>query len=439
MVKTGEEAVTWIHNRLMNGPRPGLERVNALLDRVGHPEKKLTVIHIAGTNGKGSTVSYLRSMLEETGLTVGTFTSPFIIRFNDRIELNSSDISNEDLVRYVNKYQPFVEDINQNAGLGDITEFELITAMAFDYFLEKKVDVAVVEVGIGGLLDSTNVVAPFLTGITTIGMDHMDMLGDTIEEIAAQKAGIIKKNVPVVTGNIPEAALEVITQKAQRENAPIYSLGEAYHVNYLHPDEEWGEVFTYSSKLGKRPNLSIPLVGSHQPENAALAIQLFELFCEMKQLPLKNKDIVNGLKRAKWPARMERLSQEPLIMIDGAHNVHAVKRLVETMKKEFKDYQISILFSAITTKNVQEMLDLLLEIPKAKIYLTTFDHPKAISLNDNFVVPNNERVSIVSLWQFGLAEILEKMTSEDLLLITGSLYFVSDVRKLLLEMGEINE
>ncbi|WP_122645445.1 bifunctional folylpolyglutamate synthase/dihydrofolate synthase [Enterococcus mediterraneensis] len=439
MVKTGEEAIAWIHDRLMNGTRPGLERVNALLDRVGHPEKKLTVIHIAGTNGKGSTVSYLRSMLEEAGLTVGTFTSPFIVSFNERIQINRQFISDEDLVYYVNKYQPLVEEINQQAGLGDITEFELITAIGFDYFYEKKVDVAVIEVGIGGLWDSTNVVSPVLTGITTIGMDHMDMLGNTLVEIAAQKAGIIKEGIPVVTGNIPEEALTVIAEKAQKEHAPIYRLGEDYHVQYQHADEEWGEVFDYSSQHGKRNGLKTPLVGVHQPENAGLAIQLFELFCEMKHLPLKNKEIVNGLKNTTWPARMERLSSEPLILLDGAHNPHALRRLVDTIKSEFKEYHVSILFSALSTKSVEEMLDILLEIPKVRIYLTTFDHPKAIALNDNYVVPGDERVSIVSLWQFGLAEILEKMTNEDLLLITGSLYFVSDVRNLLLEMGGADE
>lgn len=226
LLMTIEEAIEWIHSRLPFGSRPGLDRVEALLEVVGHPERKVKTIHIAGTNGKGSTVAYLRSLLEEAGLTVGTFTSPYIETFNERIAINGKSIPDNDLIQLVKKYQPLIKQLDQFEAVAGITEFETLTAMAFDYFLMKKVDVAIIQVGLGGLLDSTNVAVPMLTGITTIGLDHTEILGDTIEEIAAQKAGIIKQGVPVVTGNIAPEAFTVIQQTAKAKNAPLYVYGK---------------------------------------------------------------------------------------------------------------------------------------------------------------------------------------------------------------------
>ncbi|WP_430612691.1 bifunctional folylpolyglutamate synthase/dihydrofolate synthase [Enterococcus sp. DIV0876] len=435
---TSEEAIAWIHGRLTFGVRPGLRRVEALLKLLGNPEKEVTMIHIAGTNGKGSTVSYLRSLLEESGLQVGTFTSPHIESFNERIEINGQFISDEDLVDWVERIQPLVAQLDQEEAVTGITQFEIITALALGYFAEQKVDVALIEVGLGGLLDSTNVIRPILTAITTIGMDHMDVLGDTIEAIAAHKAGIIKDGVPVVIGNIAEPALSVIDTKAKEANAATYHLGDSYKVTYRHPDASWGEVFDFENAQGKIKSLITPMLGRHQPENAGVAIQLYALYCAQKQLPFTAKAVRNGLKKAYWPARMEKLSQEPLVILDGAHNTHAMMRLVDTMKEEFKDYHIHILFSALETKNIPQMLAQLLEIPQAEIYMTTFDYPKAVNLAAGYQEIDTKRISTVSLWQFGLAELLEKMTSEDLLLITGSLYFVSEVRELLRSIGGNN-
>ncbi len=191
-----EEAIAWIHSRKKLGSLPGLERIQALLDKVDNPEKKVPVIHIAGTNGKGSTVAYLRSILIEAGVTVGSFTSPYIEEFNERIAIDAKPIPDNQLIQYVKKYQPIVAELDQDPAISGITEFEILTAIMLDYFATEQVDVAIVEVGLGGLLDSTNVVKSILTAITTIGYDHMDVLGDTLNEIAEQKAGIIKKMYP---------------------------------------------------------------------------------------------------------------------------------------------------------------------------------------------------------------------------------------------------
>ncbi|GAA3008256.1 bifunctional folylpolyglutamate synthase/dihydrofolate synthase [Tetragenococcus solitarius] len=435
MTKTVEEAIQFIESRQKFGSKPGLQRINALLDELGHPEKELSVVHIAGTNGKGSTVSFLSSMLQETGLTVGTFTSPYIEVLNERIAINGRPISDEVLLSIVQKIQPIVNSAESNSVLFEITEFELLTAAAFLYFKEEKIDIAVVEVGLGGLYDSTNVVSPILTAITTIGMDHEQVLGDTIEKIAAQKAGIIKKGIPVVTGNISENALAVIDDTAQKQQAKVYHFNESYQMNYRGPHSKWGEQFDFYNENGKITKLDTSLLGKHQTENAAVAIQLFYLVCQLKKIPFDEKDIKNGLLNTCWPARMERISQDPLIVLDGAHNEQAMKRLVENINKEFKDRHIYVLFSALERKNVTSMLEQLLEIPNADIYLTNFDYAGALRLEKNYQQINEKRINVVSLWQFGLANILEKISSDDMVLVTGSLYFVAEVRKLIKELN----
>ncbi|KAF1303765.1 bifunctional folylpolyglutamate synthase/dihydrofolate synthase [Candidatus Enterococcus willemsii] len=434
MLQTVEEAIEWVHSRLPFGSRPGLERIEALLALLDHPEKNVPMIHVAGTNGKGSTVSYLRAMIQETGLTVGTFTSPYIESFNERIAMNGVAISDEELLGLVKKIRPLVAQLDEDEQLSGITEFEVLTAMAFVYYAEQQVDVAIIEVGLGGLLDSTNVISPMLTAITTIGMDHMDILGDTLEEIAEQKAGIIKEGIPVVTGNIQEKALRVINRIAEQKHAEVHRFDQAYQVTYKHPDAQWGEVFDFYNESGRLPELKTSLLGKHQVENAGVAIQLFYLYCQTVKIPFQEKNVREGLKRTFWPARMERISEEPLVILDGAHNEHAIKRLVENIKQEFSNYRIHILFSALETKEISTMIHQLLELPNANIYLTSFDYPKALRLEKNYQKIDEKRIQIASLWQFGLADILEKAEEDSLVLVTGSLYFVSEVRNLLQEL-----
>ncbi|MBM7689301.1 tetrahydrofolate synthase [Enterococcus ureilyticus] len=433
MSLTIEEAIDWIHSRLLFGSRPGLDRVEELLKRIDNPEIKVPTIHIAGTNGKGSTVTYLRCMLEELGLKVGTFTSPYIEQFNERIAINGRGISDDQIILYVEKYQALIKEMDQQPESAGITEFETLTVMALDYFLDEQVDIAIIEVGLGGLLDSTNVVKPMLTAITTIGKDHTEILGETIEAIAFQKAGIIKEKIPVVTGNIEETAFVVISEVAAEKNSTIYRYEQDYKANYLHPDKNWGEIFDFYGEVGKLPKVKVPLLGRHQVENAAVAIQLFYLYCQMRQINFTDRDVYHGLAQAQWPARMEKISNEPLIILDGAHNDHAMRRLAENLKKEFPNREIHILFSALSSKNIDQMIAILRKVPNVHLYLTTFDYPRAVELT-KMAHYEDEKTEIVSLWQFGLAEILEKMSSEDLMLVTGSLYFVSQVRELLLNI-----
>ncbi|WP_285016491.1 bifunctional folylpolyglutamate synthase/dihydrofolate synthase [Lactococcus garvieae] len=423
---TIETALEWIHSRLKFNIRPGLTRIEALLKLLGNPEKELSMLHIAGTNGKGSTVAFTRGILEQLGLTVATFTSPFIETFGERMAINGHPIPDEKLIKYVEQLKPLVEEMDKDARLAGITEFEIITALAFRYFADEHVDVALIEVGLGGLLDSTNVIQPVATAITTIGMDHMDILGDTLEKIAAQKAGIIKPDTPLVTGKIADEALAVIAEIAQINQAKHYQYSIDYQVEILE-----NERFNYKDDEIHLLNLEKSLLGLHQIDNAVLAVKLTMVYAHKVGLSLSEEAIREGLRRTFWPARMEEVSQAPLTLLDGAHNVHAVQRLLENLKNEFSGRKITILFSALVTKDITEMIKMLQTVDNSKLILTTFDYPKALKLED-FAYLQKENVTLVEDWKSTYAALKENLHEDDVLLMTGSLYFMSQIRAYIL-------
>ncbi|WP_125590884.1 bifunctional folylpolyglutamate synthase/dihydrofolate synthase [Companilactobacillus jidongensis] len=427
MIRTGEEAVAWIHTRRKFGSRPGLDRIEALLKMLGNPEDDVKSIHIAGTNGKGSTVMYLRCMLEELDLTVGTFTSPYIETFYERIAVNGQPIPEADFVELVNVFMPLIEKLDADEHLQGITEFEILTGMAFYYFKDR-VDIAIIEAGIGGLMDSTNVVHPMLAAITTVGLDHVDILGDTLEKIAQQKSGIIKKHIPIVAGDIPENALAVIRNQAVQTKAPFYSENKDFLVDYIGFDKNRNERFNFRNHQFYLKDLRIPLKGRHQTENAGVALELFSLHCQHESIRVNENHIREGLKKVRWPARMETVSESPLIIMDGAHNPHAMRRLTDNMVHGFADTHIHVLFSAITTKNIDEMLNMLQQVPNIKITITTFDFPSSLNVEDYAGLDNIDGITIVDDWHKGLNNIKSEMISDDVLFITGSLYFISQVR-----------
>lgn len=424
---TIETALEWIHSRLKFNIRPGLTRIEALLKLLGNPEKELSMIHVAGTNGKGSTVAFTRGILEQLDLTVATFTSPFIATFGERMAINGHPIPDDKLIMYVEQLKPFVEEMDKDESLAGITEFEIITALAFRYFADEHVDVALIEVGLGGLLDSTNVIQPVATAITTIGMDHMDILGDTLEKIAAQKAGIIKPNTPLVTGKIADEALAVIAQTAQKNQAQHYQYGIDYQVEILE-----NERFNYKDDEIHLLNLEKALLGLHQIDNAGLAVKLTMVYAQKVGLSLSEEAIRKGLKRTFWPARMEEISRAPLTLLDGAHNVHAMQRLLENLKNEFSGRKITILFSALVTKDITEMIKMLQTVDNSELILTTFDYPKALKLED-FTYLKKENVALVEDWKSTFSALKANLQKDDVLLMTGSLYFMSQIRAYILE------
>ncbi|MGL4644519.1 MAG: bifunctional folylpolyglutamate synthase/dihydrofolate synthase [Vagococcus fluvialis] len=423
-----EETIAWIHERTKFGIRPGLIRIDEILNRLDNPQNKLKTVHIGGTNGKGSTTTFLRCLLEEQGLRVGTFTSPYVECFNERIAINGEHISDERLVELVAAIKPIIDDMDTVESLKNAVEFEILTAIMFQYFLEEKVDIVLVEVGLGGTYDCTNVITPLVSAITTIGYDHVDILGDTIEEIAAQKAGIIKENVPVVVGKVEDAAFEVISAYAKKMNSPVFRYQEDFTSKYIQPDSEWGEVFNYRSSELDLSHVAISLLGKHQVDNASLAIRMYELISKELELPLSSKDIVKGLKKAFWPGRMEKISDEPLIVLDGAHNDHAMKVMVNNLKTEFKGQHIHAIFGALSTKDISAMVRDLTSVPNLDLKVTAFDYPKA------FTKEQYEELGLIAFtdWREALAESLTELTGDDLILVTGSLYFISQVRETLL-------
>ena len=423
-----EETIAWIHERTKFGIRPGLIRIDEILNRLDNPQNKLKTVHIGGTNGKGSTTTFLRCLLEEQGLRVGTFTSPYVECFNERIAINGEHISDERLVELVAAIKPIIDDMDTVESLKNAVEFEILTAIMFQYFLEEKVDIVLVEVGLGGTYDCTNVITPLVSAITTIGYDHVDILGDTIEEIAAQKAGIIKENVPVVVGKVEEAAFEVISAYAKKMNSPVFRYQEDFTSKYIQPDSEWGEFFNYRSNELDLSHVVISLLGKHQVDNASLAIRMYELISKELELPLSSKDIVKGLKKAFWPGRMEKISDEPLIVLDGAHNDHAMKVMVNNLKTEFKGQHIHAIFGALSTKDISAMVKDLTSVPNLDLKVTAFDYPKA------FTKEQYEELGLTAFtdWREALAESLKELTGDDLILVTGSLYFISQVRETLL-------
>jgi len=429
MVFTYEEALNWMLNRTKFGIVPGLQRMEEMLTRLNNPQEKVKVVHVAGTNGKGSTISYLQSILLDAGYTVGTFTSPYIIDYREQIMFCGEMIQEEVFIQLVNHFIPIVEEV-EKLPCGAPTEFEIITAMAFYYFGEiRENDLFLVEVGLGGLEDCTNVITPLISIITSIGHDHHQILGDTIEAITLHKAGIIKAGVPTITAELKEEALNIIRNMAIKNGAELYEFGK--HISVQHINSDNGEKFTYYGINSSIENVEISMLGKHQIRNASCALMAIEILSKKYNMKFSTKDIKEGLKRAHKPGRLEILISEPMVLIDGAHNVEGIKSLVETIKTHFEREEIKILFSALKDKEVEEMVAALREIAK-DITITTFQFPRAMSEKELVECAVKLNLTYENDYRTAIDYNLKKIQKNGTLLITGSLYFISDVRKYLL-------
>ncbi|HEU7561716.1 TPA: bifunctional folylpolyglutamate synthase/dihydrofolate synthase [Streptococcus pneumoniae] len=427
----------WIANYRTDQPHFGLERMVELLALRGNPHLKLKVLHIGGTNGKGSTIAFLKKMLEKLGLRVGVFSSPYLIHYTDQISINGESISEARLEALMADYQSLLEG-EAVANLQGTTEFEIITALAYDYFASEQVDVAIMEVGMGGLLDSTNVCQPILTGITTIGLDHVALLGDTLESIAEQKAGIIKQGMPLVTGRIAPEALAVIDRIAEEKDAPRLAYGTDYQVRHQE-SVVTGEVFDYTSAV-RQGCFQTSLLGLYQIENAGMAIALLDTFCQEDGRELASNDFLGqALEETSWPGRLEIVSRDPLMILDGAHNPHAIKALLVTLQERFADHHKEILFTCIKTKALEDMLDLLGAMPDTELTLTHFADSRA---TDESVLKEAAKARNLSYqdWHDFLEQNLtdKKEEKQTVRIITGSLYFLSQVRAYLMERKNEN-
>lgn len=392
-----------------------LEAMNKILAALGHPERKTKFIHFAGSNGKGSTLNATREILMAHSWTVGAFTSPHLERANERITINQQEISDEQFLRYANAVAQAVEE-QLNGQFPSF--FEVVTCIALQHFAEEEVDIALLETGIGGRLDATNVVIPEVSVITTISLEHTDLLGDTHALIAAEKAGIIKKGKPVVVGVEHPEARETIRQIAQQQEAPSYLLHESFQVERLA-----NGAFHYKGDCSIS-NIQPAMEGIHQQNNAALAITASKLVLR----ELREEAVRVALHRAKWQGRFERFGTN--LILDGAHNSEGTAALIQTLQQVEPNKKYHFLYAALQDKDHAVSIQMMEQVATA-LYFTTIQMPRAMSAQA--LAAQSPNSHIVEDWAKFLAE--QQLAEDELLIITGSLYFIGEVRTFLTQRG----
>ncbi|EIQ81734.1 UNVERIFIED_CONTAM: bifunctional folylpolyglutamate synthase/dihydrofolate synthase [Streptococcus canis] len=407
---TTYDSISWIHTFKANGRKTDLARMAWLLEALGRPQDKFPAIHVVGTNGKGSVTAYLQHILSTSGYQVGTFTSPFIVSFHDRICLNGQPISDQDLAQCVSVIRPVLTKMSLETNWDRPTEFELVTLMMFYYFANlRPVDIAIIEAGIGGKTDATNVFHALAVVCPSISFDHQERLGYTLADIAQQKAGVIKAKEPVIIGQLEQEASQVFQQVTQKSGSHLYQLGKDFLLN---PS---GKTFSFQHDNLTLTKLRLKLLGRHQTANACLAIMTAQLLT--KTFPnISPKSIQRGIEATTWPGRSEFI--RPNLLLDGAHNPDSIAKLKCLLQEEFPNRHIHILFAGLKRK---PLADLLAQLEPFDISVTTFDFPEANPLNN---YPNKyHRVNDFAKW------LQVSLTSEDLFVVTGSLYFISEVRQ----------
>jgi len=416
---TYQEALDWIHGQLKFGIKPGLERMAWMLKELGNPQDNLKAVHIVGTNGKGSTVNALQTIFTQAGYEVGTFTSPYIIDFKERISLNGQMISEEDLLDLVNRVKPVVERLPKETEHENATEFEIITVLMFLYFGQvHPVDIAFIEAGMGGLHDSTNLFKPLAVLCPSIGLDHQAILGNTHAEIAAEKAGVLKNGAPFIYATDRTDVRDIFEKKAREEGSKTYELGR----DFTAEGSSHSFDFTYGEQ--RLDDIALAMGGQHQVANASLAIMASLLL--QKDYPEVTLELIkDALAHANWRGRTEFL--RPNLMIDGAHNNESVKVLIDLLQSEHADKEIELLFAAIDTKPIDGMLAQLKSV--GDLTVTSFDYPNSVKIDKYPEV--YKQVPDFKTW------IKEHVTTDNkkLYVITGSLYFISQVRKWVLEQA----
>lgn len=407
----------WLSNRPASDLENGVARVNWLLERLDNPQLQVPTVHFVGTNGKGSTLNALQSILRSSDYTVGRFTSPSIIDFREQIVFEQEMISEEDFARIVTDLQPLIEDLDQTAGLDAISEFEIVVVAMFVYFAHyQRPDILLVEAGMGGLQDATNVLNPLAVVCPSIGLDHQAFLGETHAAIARHKVAVLRERVPLLYATDQPEVLAVFEEYARQLQSPTYAVGR----EILLENSRAG--FAVSSPFGRVEDLRLQMQGRHQEANAALAVMTAQVLSD--RFPaIQPQTIRQGLSQAIWPGRQELIL--PNLLIDGAHNNESIAVLTDLLREQYSDKKIAFLFAAINTKPVDQMLSQLSQF--GPVSVTTFDDFRAVQLED---YPSGyERVQNYQEW----LERADLDNPEKFYLVTGSLYFITHVRKYILE------
>ena len=416
---TQTQALEYIHSICWKGSVPGLGRTEELLERMGNPQKKLNFIHIAGTNGKGSTAAMLSSVLSASGYRVGLYTSPYIYRFHERMQVNGAEITDDQLCVITEFVKPLAESMEDSP-----TEFELVTAIAMEYFMSQNCDIVILEVGMGGELDSTNVIdCPELAIITNIGLDHTEFLGDTLEKIAHAKAGIIKQGCDVVLYGQTSGVEAVIAQRCAEMGGTL-SIADTQGLVSVSHDLQ-GQVFHW----GNLQSLHLPLLGVHQLHNASVVLSAAEVLAK-KGYTITSQSIRDGLSTTSWPGRFEVLHHNPLFLVDGGHNPQCIESLVENIHSYLKDKKLTVLTGVLADKDYESMYVSI--APFVKEYVTVSPNsPRSMSAVDlagylqRFGAPVTPCKSI----QEGVALAVAQAGDDGVVLAYGSLYMVGDIRE----------
>ena len=444
-----DEAIAYIKNTAKFGSKLGLERTEKILELLGDPHKKIKCIHIAGTNGKGSTTAMVTKILVEAGYKVGSYISPFIEEFEERMQINNKNISKENLSDIVTEVSKAVEKVVE-LGYSNPTEFEIITCAGFLYFYKNNVDFAVVEVGIGGRLDSTNVITPILSIITSISIDHTQILGDTIDKIAYEKAGIIKEGIPVVMFPQLKQSEEVIERVCKERNCKLVKVQQSSSLYLVKENLQQAAItsmdgvayvnnkdITQKIKVQTLNNdyiIDLALLGKHQLLNCSVAVHAIE---ELIGLGIKiNKDnILRGLRNVKWPARLEVMNKKPLVVIDGAHNIDGIEKLTESIDMYFNYNKIILILGILADKQVEEMIKTI--VPKVSRVITVTPHSDRAELAEELKVQVEKYTTYceaIEDYNEAYKKALGYCGEEDLLLVSGSLYMVGDMRRIIRKM-----
>jgi dihydrofolate synthase/folylpolyglutamate synthase len=424
-----EEALAYIHGTMKFGSKLGLQNITELLRRLGDPHKAFPAVHIAGTNGKGSVTSMTASILHKAGYKVGMFISPYLERFTERIQVDFEEIPRDTLARLTGLVKEKISEM-VGEGFNHPTEFEVVTALGFLYFAESKVDIAVVEVGLGGRLDSTNVVNPLVSVITSISYDHMYILGNTLKEIAYEKGGIIKPGVPVVSYPQEEEAARVLEELAKGRSSPYYPIKkEQVHEKHSAFDEQCFD-FEYDGITYE--NIRIHLPGKHQMLNAACALTGIMVLRE-QGFVINDSAVYAGMDATRWPGRLEMVREKPMIILDGAHNPSGAQALADAVRLYFPGRSIRLIMGVFKDKDVDNVAKILCSVA-SEVTVTMADSPRATDISElaNIVRKYHSNVDVQPSLKEAIPSVMERLKENEILIISGSLYLIGEARTIVM-------
>lgn len=427
---TYSEALDYIYDLTKYGIKLGLKNINYLLYFLGEPHKKLRIIHVAGTNGKGSTCSFISSILQSDGYKVGLYTSPHLVDFTERFKINGKSINKKKVIELLVKIKPLIEKVANTPGYGHPTFFEVITSMAFLYFYEEQVDFLVLETGLGGRLDATNVCEPLISVITHIDYDHMDKLGNSLKKIAREKGGIIKAEGIVISSEQKDEAYKEIRKIGEEKNALMYCVGKEIIYQIVKSDLK-GVTFDLKGIDHEYKKLHTPLLGRHQADNAAAAIAAVEAL-KIRAINITEKAIRIGLEKVKWTGRLEIIQTNPKLVLDGAHNPNGIMVMRDALKEIFSYQRLILVLAIFSDKDYPGMIKII--APDADLIITSQTNnpratPSQLIAKEAEKYIEQQKIIITENIPQAINCALSKSKEDDLICITGSLYTVGEAKR----------